>query len=81
MIFVEELDLRTWAEGMLGKHTLDAGFGQFFKPFGLGMQETRKNFSCFSLKGEALNLNYSVKKTCLSVNINVLNVTTQSTGM
>ncbi|MDJ0519418.1 MAG: transposase [Trichodesmium sp. MO_231.B1] len=30
MIFVEDLDLRTWAKGMLGKHTLDAGFGQFF---------------------------------------------------
>ncbi|NEO56812.1 MAG: transposase [Okeania sp. SIO3B5] len=31
MIFVEDLDLRTWAKGMLSKHTLDAGFGQFFK--------------------------------------------------
>ncbi|NEO90581.1 MAG: transposase [Moorea sp. SIO3G5] len=31
MIFVEDLDFRTWAKGMLGKHTLDAGFGQFFK--------------------------------------------------
>ncbi|NEO56973.1 MAG: transposase [Okeania sp. SIO3B5] len=30
MIFVEDLDLRIWAKGMLGKHTLDAGFGQFF---------------------------------------------------
>ncbi|NEO37834.1 MAG: transposase [Moorea sp. SIOASIH] len=30
MIFVEDLDFRTWAKGMLGKHTLDAGFGQFF---------------------------------------------------
>ncbi len=30
MIFVEDLDLRTWAKGMLGKQTLDAGFGQFF---------------------------------------------------
>ncbi|NEQ74378.1 MAG: transposase [Okeania sp. SIO2C9] len=30
MIFVEDLDLKTWAKGMLGKHTLDAGFGQFF---------------------------------------------------
>ncbi|NEO53452.1 MAG: transposase, partial [Okeania sp. SIO3B5] len=30
MIFVEDLDLRKWAKGMLGKHTLDAGFGQFF---------------------------------------------------
>ncbi|NEO92134.1 MAG: transposase [Moorea sp. SIO3G5] len=29
MIFVEDLDFRTWAKGMLGKHTLDAGFGQF----------------------------------------------------
>lgn len=29
MIFVEEIDFRTWAKGMLGKHTLDAGFGQF----------------------------------------------------
>ncbi|NEO71654.1 transposase [Moorena sp. SIO3H5] len=31
MIFVEDLDFRTWAKGMLGKHTLDAGFGKFFK--------------------------------------------------
>ncbi|AOY83488.1 transposase [Moorena producens JHB] len=25
-----DLDFRTWAKGMLSKHTLDAGFGQFF---------------------------------------------------
>ncbi|MEA5520393.1 transposase [Limnoraphis robusta] len=31
MIFVEDLDFRTWAKGMLAKHTLDAGFGQFFE--------------------------------------------------
>lgn len=29
-IFVEDINFRTWAKGMLGKHTLDAGFGQFF---------------------------------------------------
>ncbi len=29
MIFVEELDFRIMAQGMLGKHTLDAGLGQF----------------------------------------------------
>jgi len=29
MIFVEDIDFRTWAKGMFGKHTLDAGFGQF----------------------------------------------------
>jgi putative transposase len=29
MIFVEDIDFGTWAKGMLGKHTLDAGFGQF----------------------------------------------------
>jgi putative transposase len=29
MLFVEDMDFRTWAKGMLGKHTLDAGFGQF----------------------------------------------------
>ena len=29
MLFVEDIDLRVWAKGMLGKHTLDAGFGQF----------------------------------------------------
>ena len=28
MIFVEDLDFRSWAKGMLGKHTLDAGFGR-----------------------------------------------------
>ena len=28
-IFVEELDFRIMAKGMLGKHTLDAGLGQF----------------------------------------------------
>ena len=31
MVFVEEIDFRTWAKGMLGKHTLDAGFGQFIE--------------------------------------------------
>ncbi|MEG3864022.1 RNA-guided endonuclease InsQ/TnpB family protein [Microcoleus sp. herbarium12] len=29
MLFVEDIDFRAWAKGMLGKHTLDAGFGQF----------------------------------------------------
>ncbi|RAM50772.1 MAG: transposase [Hapalosiphonaceae cyanobacterium JJU2] len=29
MIFVEDINFRTWARGMFGKHTLDAGFGQF----------------------------------------------------
>ena len=29
MVFVEDLNFKTWAKGMLGKHTLDAGFGQF----------------------------------------------------
>jgi putative transposase len=29
-IFVEDIDFTAWAKGMLGKHTLDAGFGQFF---------------------------------------------------
>jgi putative transposase len=29
MMFVEDIDFRVWAKGMLGKHTLDAGFGQF----------------------------------------------------
>jgi putative transposase len=29
MIFVEDIDFRLWAKGMFGKHTLDAGFGQF----------------------------------------------------
>ncbi len=29
MIFMEDLDYRTMAKGMLGKHMLDAGFGQF----------------------------------------------------
>ncbi len=29
-IFVEDIDFKAWAKGMLRKHTLDAGFGQFF---------------------------------------------------
>jgi putative transposase len=29
MVFVEDLDFRILAKGMLGKHTLDAGLGQF----------------------------------------------------
>jgi putative transposase len=29
MMFVEDIDFRAWAKGTLGKHTLDAGFGQF----------------------------------------------------
>lgn len=29
MVFVEDLDFRVMAKGMLGKHTLDAGLGQF----------------------------------------------------
>ncbi|AOX02424.1 MULTISPECIES: RNA-guided endonuclease TnpB family protein [Moorena] len=31
MIFVEDLNLKGLAKGMLGKHCLDAGWGQFFK--------------------------------------------------
>jgi putative transposase len=30
-IFVEDIDFNSWAKGMFCKHTLDAGFGQFFK--------------------------------------------------
>ena len=29
MIFVEDIDFRVWAKGLFGKHTLDAGLGQF----------------------------------------------------
>ena len=29
MLFVEDINFRTWAKGMLGKYTLEAGFGQF----------------------------------------------------
>ncbi len=31
MIFVEDLNLVGLSRGMLGKHCLDAGFGQFFR--------------------------------------------------
>ncbi|AFZ35388.1 transposase IS891/IS1136/IS1341 family [Stanieria cyanosphaera PCC 7437] len=31
MIFVEDIDFKSWAKGMLRKHTLDASFGQFFQ--------------------------------------------------
>ncbi|MEI2582228.1 RNA-guided endonuclease InsQ/TnpB family protein [Scytonema sp. PRP1] len=31
MMFVEDIDFRTWAKGMHGLHTLDAGFGQFIE--------------------------------------------------
>lgn len=33
-IFVEDLNLKAMAAGMLGKHTLDAGFGQFLNILG-----------------------------------------------
>ncbi|MGB3207149.1 MAG: transposase [Crinalium sp.] len=33
-IFVEDIDFRAWGRGMLRKHTLDAGFGQFFTILG-----------------------------------------------
>jgi putative transposase len=29
MIFVEDIDFRSWARGMLSKHSADSGFGQF----------------------------------------------------
>ena len=29
MIFVEDINFRTWQRGMLSKHAADAGFGQF----------------------------------------------------
>jgi putative transposase len=31
MVFVEDIDFRTWAKGMYAAHTLDAGFGQFIE--------------------------------------------------
>lgn len=31
MIFVEDINFKAWAKGMLSQHTLDAGFGQFFQ--------------------------------------------------
>ena len=31
MIFVEDIDFRSWARGMFSKHSADAGFGQFVK--------------------------------------------------
>jgi len=31
MIFVEDINFRTWQRGMLSKHSADAGFGQFIK--------------------------------------------------
>ena len=30
MMFVEDINFKAWAKGLFGKHTLDAGFGQFF---------------------------------------------------
>ena len=30
MIFVQDINFKAWAKGMLSKHTLDAGFGKFF---------------------------------------------------
>ena len=30
MIFVEDINFKVWAKGLFRKHTLDAGFGQFF---------------------------------------------------
>ena len=29
MVFVEDINFQTWTKWMLGKHTLDGGFGQF----------------------------------------------------
>jgi len=29
-IFVEDINFKAWAKGLFGKHTLDAGYGQFF---------------------------------------------------
>ena len=29
-MFVEDINFKAWAKGLFGKHTLDAGFGQFF---------------------------------------------------
>lgn len=29
MVFVEDIDFRSWARGMFSKHSADAGFGQF----------------------------------------------------
>jgi putative transposase len=30
MVFVEDINFKAWAKGLFGKHTLGAGFGQFF---------------------------------------------------
>lgn len=31
MVFAEDLSLKAWSRGMFGKHSLDAGFGQFLQ--------------------------------------------------
>lgn len=52
MVFVEDIDFRVWAKGMLGKHTLDAGFGQFVSILqwvcwkrGVYFDEVNKNYT------------------------------------
>lgn len=52
MIFVEDIDFRVWAKGRLGKHTLDAGFGQFISILkwvcwkrGLYFDKVNKNYT------------------------------------
>lgn len=52
MVFVEDIDFRVWARGMLGKHTLDAGFGQFVSILqwvcwkrGVYFDEVNKNYT------------------------------------
>ncbi|MCC3409878.1 MAG: transposase [Microcoleus sp. PH2017_10_PVI_O_A] len=52
MVFVEDIDFRVLAKGMLGKHTLDAGFGQFVSILqwvcwkrGVYFDEVNKNYT------------------------------------
>lgn len=52
MVFVEDIDFRVWAKGMLGKQTLDAGFGQFVSILqwvcwkrGVYFDEVNKNYT------------------------------------
>ncbi len=44
-IFAEDLNLRAMSAGMLGKHTLDAGFGQFLNILGHVCFKLGKHFS------------------------------------
>ena len=77
-VFAEDLNLKAMAAGMLGKHTLDAGFGQFLNILGHVCFKRGAYFAQVDPNGTSQTCpkcqTHTGKKTCLRERTTVLSV-------